>query len=47
MDMISRIRRLHVRDKLSERESAHDGAVAQHGLQVAARTDKRDTEVPA
>jgi len=38
MDMIGKIRRLHARDKLSEREIARrNGAVSQHGFQVAAR----------
>ena len=36
MDMIGKIRRLHGRKKKSEREIAHDGAIAQHGCEVVA-----------
>jgi hypothetical protein len=48
MDMIGRIRRLQEpEEEVGARDRAHHGAVAQHGLEVAARRGRRPAEVPA
>ena len=47
MEMIGRIRRLHARRRSRSMRSPHDGFVAQHELEVAARRGRGAAEVPA